>query len=151
MNTVTKKQCEAALGSISDAISEDCLVVNKDVYVKLEKAQDVINQLIEEHERLKGALARFLQDYRHCGARTCTHGATKRRSSCRMPDSRMRQNIWTQRGSCSMPTPKCKTCEYRNRNKCTRADGAILYEINWNHPGDVQIKTRPRWCPLKSE
>lgn len=60
MNTVTKKQCEAALGSISDAISEDCLVVNKDVYVKLEKAQDVINQLIEEHERLKGALARLL-------------------------------------------------------------------------------------------
>ena len=50
-----------------------------------------------------------------------------------------------------MPTPKCKTCEYRNRNKCTRADGAILYMINWNHPGDVQIKTRPRWCPLKSE
>lgn len=60
MKTVTKEQCEAALGSISDAIEEYCLVVNKDVYVKLEKAQDVIHQLIEEHERLKGAHARLL-------------------------------------------------------------------------------------------
>lgn len=60
MKTVTKEQCEAALGSISDAIEKYCLVVNKDVYVKLEKAQDVINQLIEEHERLKGAHARLL-------------------------------------------------------------------------------------------
>lgn len=53
MKTVTKEQCEAALGSISDAIEEYCLVVNKDVYSKLEAAQDVIHQLIEEHERLK--------------------------------------------------------------------------------------------------
>lgn len=60
MKTVTKEQCEAALGSISDAISEDCLVVNKNVYGRLEAAQDVIYQLIEEHERLKGAHARLL-------------------------------------------------------------------------------------------
>lgn len=53
MKTVTKEQCEAALGSISDAIEEYCLVVNKDVYSKLEAAQDVIHQLIEEHEKLK--------------------------------------------------------------------------------------------------
>ena len=60
MKTVTKEQCEAALGSISDAIEEYCLVVNRDMYGKLEAAQDVIHQLIEEHERLKGALARLL-------------------------------------------------------------------------------------------
>lgn len=53
MKAVTKDQCEAALGSISDAIEEYCLVVNKDVYSKLEAAQDVIHQLIEEHEKLK--------------------------------------------------------------------------------------------------
>lgn len=53
MRPVTKEQCEAALGSISDAIEEYCLVVNKDVYSKLEAAQDVIHQLIEEHEKLK--------------------------------------------------------------------------------------------------
>lgn len=53
MKAVTKEQCEAALGSISDAIEEYCLVVNKDVYSKLEAAQDVIHQLIEEHEKLK--------------------------------------------------------------------------------------------------
>lgn len=53
VKTVTKEQCEAALGSISDAIEEYCLVVNKDVYSKLEAAQDVIHQLIEEHEKLK--------------------------------------------------------------------------------------------------
>lgn len=53
MKAVTKEQCEAALGSISDAIEEYCLVVNKDVYGKLEKAQDVIHQLIYDHERLK--------------------------------------------------------------------------------------------------
>lgn len=53
MRPVTKEQCEAALGSISDAIEEYCLVVNKDVYSKLEAAQDVIYQLIEEHEKLK--------------------------------------------------------------------------------------------------
>lgn len=47
-----------------------------------------------------------------------------------------------------MTAPKCKTCEHRDKNKCTRA-GAILYMINQNHPQDVQIKTRPRWCPLK--
>lgn len=29
MKAVTKEQCEAALGSISDAIEEYCLVVNK--------------------------------------------------------------------------------------------------------------------------
>lgn len=60
MKTVTKEQCEAALGSISDAIEKYCLVVNKDVYGRLEAARDVINQLIEEHERLKGELARLL-------------------------------------------------------------------------------------------
>lgn len=53
MKTVTKEQCEAALGSISDAIEEYCLVVNRDMYGKLEAAQDVIHQLIEEHEKLK--------------------------------------------------------------------------------------------------
>lgn len=53
MKAVTKEQREAALGSISDAIEEYCLVVNKDVYSKLEAAQDVIHQLIEEHEKLK--------------------------------------------------------------------------------------------------
>ena len=53
MKAVTKEQCEAALGSISDAIEEYCLVVNKDVYSKLEAAQDVIHQLIYDHERLK--------------------------------------------------------------------------------------------------
>ena len=53
MKAVTKEQCEAALGSISDAIEEYCLVVNKDVYGKLEAAQDVIHQLIYDHERLK--------------------------------------------------------------------------------------------------
>ena len=55
MKPVTKEQCEAALGSISDAIEEYCLVVNKDVYSKLEAAQDVIHQLINEHEKLKNA------------------------------------------------------------------------------------------------
>lgn len=55
MKAVTKEQCEAALGSISDAIEEYCLVVNKDVYSKLEAAQDVIHQLIEEHEKLQKA------------------------------------------------------------------------------------------------
>lgn len=49
-----------------------------------------------------------------------------------------------------MKAPRCKTCEYRDRNKCTRA-GAILYMINHNHPRDVLIKTRPRWCPLKKQ
>lgn len=53
MRPVTKEQCEAALGSISDAIEEYCLVVNRDMYGKLEAAQDVIHQLIEEHEKLK--------------------------------------------------------------------------------------------------
>ncbi len=53
MRPVTKEQCEAALGSISDAIEEYCLVVNRDVYGKLEAAQDVIHRLIEEHERMK--------------------------------------------------------------------------------------------------
>lgn len=60
MKTVTKEQCEAALGSISDAIEEYCLVVNKDVYGKLEKAQDVIHQLIEEHEELEKAHKKLL-------------------------------------------------------------------------------------------
>lgn len=36
------------------------MVVNKDVYGRLEAARDVIYQLIEEHERLKGAHARLL-------------------------------------------------------------------------------------------
>ena len=57
---LTREECMQALGSISDAISEDCLVVNKNVYGRLEAAQDVIYQLIEEHERLKGAHARLL-------------------------------------------------------------------------------------------
>ena len=60
MRPVTKEQCEAALGSISDAIEEYCLVVNKDVYGKLEKAQDVINQLIEDHERMEKAHRKLL-------------------------------------------------------------------------------------------
>lgn len=60
MKIVTKEQCEAALGSISDAIEEYCLVVNKDVYGKLEKAQDVIHQLIEEHEELQKAHRKLL-------------------------------------------------------------------------------------------
>ena len=55
MKAVTKEQCEAALGSISDAIEEYCLVVNKDVYSRLEAAQDVIHQLINEHEKLENA------------------------------------------------------------------------------------------------
>lgn len=55
MRPVTKEQCEAALGSISDAIEEYCLVVNKDVYSRLEAAQDVIHQLINEHEKLENA------------------------------------------------------------------------------------------------
>ena len=62
MKAVTKEQCEAALGSISDAIEEYCLVVNKDVYGKLEKAQDVIHQLIEEHEKLKKLLSLWGKD-----------------------------------------------------------------------------------------
>ena len=53
METLTKEQCEEALGIISDAIASYCLVVNKDVYSKLEAAQDVINHLIYDHERLK--------------------------------------------------------------------------------------------------
>ena len=53
MRPVTKEQCEAALGSISDAIEEYCLVANKNVCSKLEAAQDVINQLIYDHERMK--------------------------------------------------------------------------------------------------
>ena len=57
---VTKEQCEASLGSIFDAIEEYCLAVNKDVYGKLEKAQDVINQLIEEHEELQKAHKKLL-------------------------------------------------------------------------------------------
>ena len=60
MRPVTKEQCEAALGSISDAIEEYCLVVNKDVYSKLEDAQDVIHQLIEEHEKLQKAHKKLL-------------------------------------------------------------------------------------------
>lgn len=60
MKAVTKEQCEAALGSISDAIEEYCLVVNKDVYSKLEAAQDVIHQLIEEHEKLQKAHKKLL-------------------------------------------------------------------------------------------
>lgn len=60
MKAVTKEQCEAALGSISDAIEEYCLVVNKDVYSKLEAAQDVIHQLIEEHEKLQKAHRKLL-------------------------------------------------------------------------------------------
>lgn len=60
MKAVTKEQCEAALGSISDAISEDCLVVNKDVYGRLEAAQNVIHQLIEEHEKLEKAHKKLL-------------------------------------------------------------------------------------------
>lgn len=57
---VTKEQCEAALGSISDAIEEYCLVVNRNVYGKLEAAQDVIHQLIEEHEKLEKAHKKLL-------------------------------------------------------------------------------------------
>ena len=60
MEPVTKEQCEAALGSISDAIASYCLVVNKDVYGKLEAAQDVIHQLIEEYEKLKKAHKKLL-------------------------------------------------------------------------------------------
>lgn len=57
---LTREECMQALRSIFDAIAEDCLVVNKDVYGRLEAARDVIYQLIEEHERLKGAHARLL-------------------------------------------------------------------------------------------
>lgn len=53
MRPVTKEQCEEALGSISDALASYCLVANKNVCSKLEAAQDVINQLIYDHERLK--------------------------------------------------------------------------------------------------
>ena len=60
MKAVTKEQCEAALGSISDAIEEYCLVVNRNVYGKLEAAQDVIHQLIEEHEELEKAHRKLL-------------------------------------------------------------------------------------------
>ena len=60
MRPVTKEQCEAALGSISDAIEEYCLVVNRDVYGKLEAAQDVIHRLIEEHEELEKAHRKLL-------------------------------------------------------------------------------------------
>lgn len=60
MKAVTKEQCEAALGSISDAIEEYCLVVNRNVYCKLEAAQDVIHQLIEEHEKLEKAHKKLL-------------------------------------------------------------------------------------------
>lgn len=49
-----------------------------------------------------------------------------------------------------MKASRCKACEYRDRNRCTRA-GAFIYPINDNHPQDVQIKTRPRWCPLKKQ
>lgn len=48
-----REKYEAALGEISDVIEEYCLVVNKEMYSKLEKAQDTIMQLIEEHEALK--------------------------------------------------------------------------------------------------
>lgn len=44
-----REKYEAALGEISDAIEEYCLVVNKEMYSKLEKAQDTIMQLIENH------------------------------------------------------------------------------------------------------
>ena len=60
MKAVTKEQCEAALGSISDAIEEYCLVVNRDMYSKLETAQYVIHQLIEEHEELEKAHKKLL-------------------------------------------------------------------------------------------
>ena len=60
MKAVTKEQCEAALGSISDAIEEYCLVVNKDVYGKLEAAQDIIHHLIQEHEDLEKAHTKIL-------------------------------------------------------------------------------------------
>lgn len=53
METLTKEQCEEALGSISDALASYCLVANKNVCSKLEAAQDVIHRLIEEHERMK--------------------------------------------------------------------------------------------------
>jgi hypothetical protein len=44
-----REKYEAALGEISDVIEEYCLVVNKEMYSKLEKAQDTIMQLIENH------------------------------------------------------------------------------------------------------
>lgn len=44
-----REKYEAALGEISDAIEEYCLVVNKEMYSKLEKAQDTTMQLIENH------------------------------------------------------------------------------------------------------
>lgn len=46
---IMREKYEAALGEISDAIEEYCLVVNKEMYSKLEKAQDTIMQLIENH------------------------------------------------------------------------------------------------------
>ena len=60
METLTKEQCEEALGSISDVIEEYCLVVNRNVYGKLEAARDVIHQLIEEHEKLEKAHKKLL-------------------------------------------------------------------------------------------
>lgn len=53
METLTKERYEEALGSIYDAIASYCLVANKNVCSKLEAAQDVINQLIYDYERLK--------------------------------------------------------------------------------------------------
>ncbi len=60
METLTKEQCEEALGSISDALASYCLVANKNVCSKLEAARDVINQLIEEHEKLQKAHKKLL-------------------------------------------------------------------------------------------
>lgn len=53
---------------------------------------------------------------------------------------------------------KCKECEFRSDNRCLKkrydhepykGQPIVIYVKNMNHPDEVQVKTRPRWCPLK--
>lgn len=53
---------------------------------------------------------------------------------------------------------KCRYCQYRKDNTCLKkiyehgpykGKPVVIYVKNMNHPKEVVIKTRPRWCPLK--
>lgn len=55
---------------------------------------------------------------------------------------------------------RCKDCRYRKDNRCSKklydsgtykGNPVVIYVKNMNHPDEVQVKTRPRWCPLKKE
>lgn len=48
-----REKYEAALGEISDAIEDYCANGNQRYYKRLDQAQDIIMQLIEDHEALE--------------------------------------------------------------------------------------------------